>query len=136
MKDLNSWETTLRQWKPRRPSADLEARIFAVEIDESIGRLDWHDAWRWFVPALGCFILAIASLNPHPAGFHGGSATNNPFRDFNLGSLKVANYSPAESHSELNSVPKTKIESTFGTEAGSSTASFRSSDTDTNTLKP
>ena len=28
MNNLNSWETRLASWKPRRPSAKLEARIF------------------------------------------------------------------------------------------------------------
>ena len=29
MNNLNSWETRLASWKPRRPSAKLRARIFA-----------------------------------------------------------------------------------------------------------
>ena len=50
----------LRSWKPRRPSASLERRLFGA----ADGRPDSWPIMRVLVPAAACVILSVAMLNP------------------------------------------------------------------------
>lgn len=63
MNERKTLETRLRSWKPRRPSPQLERRLF--------GRVEWDPGvqalCRWLTPLAACAILTVAALH-HPAG--------------------------------------------------------------------
>lgn len=53
---MNSLEMQLRSWEPRRPSAELERRIFRSRA----GRLpSLAEIVRWLAPVTACALLAI-----------------------------------------------------------------------------
>ncbi len=60
---MDSLETRLRSWRPRRPSAKLERRLFAATTV-------WTPKMAWLVgslaPATACLLLtlSIAHVNP------------------------------------------------------------------------
>jgi hypothetical protein len=61
MNELKTLETRLRSWKPRRPSARLESKLFGrSNVDLGVQAL-----FRWLTPLTACAILTVAALN-HP----------------------------------------------------------------------
>ena len=103
MNDLNWIESRARRWTPRRPSPELRQSIFgtpAVANTEAIGAAI---LMRWLVPATGCFLLLLATLNsrlPHEAAEYSGP--------------RGASFLSAADHSELNNLPRTTLERSFG----------------------
>ena len=63
---MSEWNLELRKLTPRRPSPELRARIFGAD-SQAAGAvsLDLRELTRWIVPALGCFLLVMASLSSH-----------------------------------------------------------------------
>src|SRR5687768_10839653 len=83
-------ESRLRCWKPRPPSADLKARIFAGPVgrDVPIAPRESTDtsrsvipAWQWLAPAMAVFMVAVMSWNdPETSGLiSGGSLSPSDF---------------------------------------------------------
>ena len=112
---MNEWNPLqLRKWKPRPPSPELRARIFASEpqvtadgaVAFSLGEIT-----RWIVPALGCFLLVMASLSSH---IHPRYALHLADTNFALPSLtdEHAGQLPPEStkHSVMNNIPARTLE--------------------------
>jgi len=64
MNEMDVLEAQLRSWKPRRPSATLERRLFKSTRPET----GMFSLAGWLAPAAACLILAISLLNPHSAG--------------------------------------------------------------------
>lgn len=62
---MNWLEQQLKSWKPRRPSARIERRLFGREQRP----LDLTRAIAWLAPAAACLVLALAAARPG-----GGSA--------------------------------------------------------------
>jgi hypothetical protein len=62
MKELNATEAQLRSWRPRRPAAGLERKIFAA------GAVPHTATWLWrcLAPAMACALLTLMAIN------HGG----------------------------------------------------------------
>ena len=59
MNEMKTLETRLRSWKPRRPSAKLEAKLFGRgESDPSLKALT-----RWLTPVTACAILTMLALS-------------------------------------------------------------------------
>jgi len=54
---MDSLETQLRSWQPRRPSAGLEQRIFATPFS-LMPRMAWFVGW--LVPATACALLTFS----------------------------------------------------------------------------
>jgi len=50
-------ETQLASWRPRRPSAAVERRVFAVERQPA--RLPWPTVWGWFSPVLTASVVFL-----------------------------------------------------------------------------
>jgi hypothetical protein len=62
MNEMKALETQLRSWKPRRPSAKLEQKLFGrMELDPGVQALI-----RWLTPLAACAILTVTALN-HPS---------------------------------------------------------------------
>lgn len=59
MKELDSLETQLRSWRPRRPSAGLEQRLFATPVN-LMPKMAWFVGW--LVPVTACALLTFSVL--------------------------------------------------------------------------
>lgn len=57
MNEMNSLETQLPSWQPRRPSAGLKRRLFAGPIS-LMPRMAWFAGW--LVPAAACALLTFS----------------------------------------------------------------------------
>lgn len=104
-------EKQAQRWKPRRPSAELRRKLFGTENLAAGDLVAEISAWsRWAVPALGCFLLASATLTSHlPHGRLGGFQP--PLS---------ASYFGSASHSEMNNIPRATLEWSFGPHAATS----------------
>jgi hypothetical protein len=60
MNPLNLPETTLRSWRPRRPAAGLERRLFAA-AGTDLPTLRW--LWAGLAPAMACVLLTLMVFN-------------------------------------------------------------------------
>src|SRR5437870_3819476 len=118
MNDLKSFENQLRQWTPRRPSAELQATLFSRKTPEQIHPNDFVGGiFRWLVPAAGCFALLLSGINLRNAA-HSGNPILEP---------GFATYS---SHSEQNNVPVSHFELALTSSVSSATQiPFNYSDT-------
>jgi hypothetical protein len=59
---MKALETQLRSWKPRRPSAKLEQKLFGRrDLAPGVRALT-----RWLTPLEACAILTVTALN-HPS---------------------------------------------------------------------
>lgn len=113
-------ESQLRQWKPRPPSPDLERRIFArPTLRERLAVFNGAEVTRWLVPAMGCFLLMLATLTPRQP-----ASPAYPMAETNGGMLAAvsssngvpvsrAAYAVADYQSELNNIPS-RLRLTFG----------------------
>lgn len=100
-----------RHWKPRRPSAELRRKLFGAEASAAGDLVAGISAWsRWAVPALGCFLLASATLTSHLP--HARLAGFQP--------PMSASYFGSASHSEMNNIPRATLEWNFGPRAATS----------------
>lgn len=57
MNEMNSLETQLHSWQPRRPSAGLRRRLFAEPVS-LMPRMAWFVGW--LVPATACALLTFS----------------------------------------------------------------------------
>jgi hypothetical protein len=119
----------MKEWRPRQPSAGLRSRIFASEAAGSVAVFSdpafaWGGLMRWLVPAMGCFVLATASLRQPELRIPSGALEP-------LGRQQLA-FSKASGHTSMNNVPVTNVEWTFGRSSSSNSDSFVR--TETNTL--
>jgi hypothetical protein len=57
MNEMNSLETQLHSWQPRRPSAGLKRRLFAEPVN-LMPRMAWFVGW--LVPATACALLTFS----------------------------------------------------------------------------
>ena len=71
MNEMNDLETQLRSWAPRRPSANLERRLFAPRptAAEALPALRLN----WLVPATVALMLLGLFLHQHNNPFIGSS---------------------------------------------------------------
>jgi hypothetical protein len=121
MNEMNQFETQLRSWVPRRPSARLERRIFSrqpnPEEPPRIRRL------TWLAPATAALLLitVISSQRSSPALSNGSSS--GPLVAMILSNQSAAAYLPGSFQREQNIVTANTFEWTNGR---SSTSSVRS----------
>jgi hypothetical protein len=93
--------------RPRRPSPELQARIFGIEPEPAAAiSFDLRELTRWIVPAFGCFLLVMASLS---SNFHPRYGIELAETNFVLRSLTEEG-SPhlppsATEHSLMNNIP-------------------------------
>jgi hypothetical protein len=80
------------------------------------------DFSRWLVPVVGCFLVAMASLGTRTAPQALVRSTNDLFPESNKSSY-AAYVGANVFHSEMNSVPVTRVEWNFGSAAKSSARS-------------
>lgn len=76
-------------WKPRRPSAKLEQRLFGAAADPR----DLRAMWRALVPAAACLVLTVAMLHA-PGGGTGASPAQEALLLSSLSNQQYAAYLP------------------------------------------
>lgn len=86
---MNPLEMQLRSWKPRRPSAGLERRLFPTSAPTiSIPRV------QWLAPAMACALFAVLAFNPQNGPLpdlqplHAGVLSNQSYAAYLPGSFQ------------------------------------------------
>src|SRR5262245_33225217 len=87
MNEMDSLETQLKSWAPRRPSAKLEARLF--------GRAPARMSFGWLAPAAACLLLAVSIVNPRNEGLLASVGDSGPWVGAALSNQSYAAYFPA-----------------------------------------
>ena len=114
---MSEWNPLeLRKLTPRRPSPELRARIFGVEPQPAAAiRFDLGELTRWIVPALGCFLLVMASLSSHLHPRYGLELAATNFVLPSLTEEGPTQLPPSSTkHSVMNSIPAKTLEWNFG----------------------
>jgi len=83
MKEMNSLENQLRSWRPRRPSARVERRVFG----NSLPKLRW--IFGSLAPVTACALLTLSVFN---SGNSGDLSRREPVTAMILGNSKYAAY--------------------------------------------
>ena len=123
MKEMNTLETQLRSWKPRRPSATLKQKIFAATTDIAPKALL---PFSWFAPAIACALIALAVLNQE---------NGNPISSVHpeimvaLSNQSYAAYLPGSFQNSENRLPIDTFDWTNGSRSTSSMNFLRSGKT-------
>lgn len=101
---MNWTESTLRAWEPRSPSPELRGKIFGAKTPAADqGAFDFGPLWsRWAAPAIGCFAL-VAGITQARLGTEASP-------------LAPRSATQGLDHSQMNSIPLTRVEWAFGAE--------------------
>jgi hypothetical protein len=86
MKEMDLLENRLRSWRPRRPSAALERRLFAAPFD-LMPKMAW--LFGSLVPAAACLLLTFSIFN---SGNPGISMRHEPMVGMILSNQNYAAY--------------------------------------------
>jgi len=125
MSELNDLETQLRSWVPRRPSADLQARIFAVPHGPAAAPSDpellpaphsFH--LHWLAPATVAMLFLCVLFNPR--GNFQTPGVHNEFIAVALSNQSAAAWLPGSFAVGQNSLPAETFEWTNGSRSNSS----------------
>ena len=98
MKETKELETQLRSWRPRRPSARLERKIFGAAGPVP----DVRALLRVLVPAAACLILTMAMLNQPDRGEVSLAAGQGAMMAMSLSNQNYAAYLPGSFACEAN----------------------------------
>ena len=131
MNEWNPWETQLRSWTPRRPSAGVKGRLFGGSV--ALGR---ERPWSlsWLAPATICLMLIFVTMNQRSGELARLAGSNQaPMMALTLSNVSSAAYLPGSFVSDQNAVRPGTIEWTNHGHSPSSIASFPQSRT--NNLK-
>jgi hypothetical protein len=118
MKETDSLETRLRSWRPRRPSATLERRLFGAPA------LGTHKLAWWLgslVPATACLLLTLSIFNP---GSPGHSRGHDPMIAMILSNQNYAAYASDNFRGGQNNLSGVTFEWTNHNVSPSSMAPF------------
>jgi hypothetical protein len=120
MNEMNELETRLRSWAPRRPSANIERRLFAARPPRA-GSTAWPG---WLSAAAACLLFALAATG-RLDDFKGGSQSveQGPFVAMILSNQSYAAFLPGSFQPEHN---RFRADSFEWTNASSSTSSMGS----------
>jgi hypothetical protein len=128
MKEMNELESLLQTWTPRRPSPELEKRIFRmgdkpsprqVRVEESPAPF----AFRWLVPATAALLLICLVGNPRGSQNLSGTGQSGPMAAMILSNQSAMAYLPGSFKGDQNNIPADTFEWTNGS---GSTSSIRS----------
>src|SRR5688572_6374659 len=95
MNEMNPLETQLRSWKPRRPSARLEQRLFPRPQP---AQQPAQRALPWLAPAMACLLFATLALHPPGTSLPG----SQPLMAVILSNQSYAAYLPGSFQREQN----------------------------------
>src|SRR5689334_3971853 len=120
MNEMNEWETQLRSWAPRRPSAKLRARLFARPVTPTPPRPAFTIGW--LAPAGACLLLAFVILGQRSGAALRPVAKGSPLVAMILSNQSYAAYLPGSFAHGQNVPPRDSFEWTNGS---SSTSTMR-----------
>ena len=126
MTEMNELEMELRSWRPRRPSAKLERRLFASQVTREVSSYRppiTHQLGfrlRWVAPATAAFVLLCVLYNQRAGDSLGGGTSSGHIMCMILSNQSAIAYLPAGFQ---NSPPTDTFEWTNGS---GSTSSMRS----------
>ena len=115
---MDTLETRLRSWRPRRPSATLERRLFGAPA------LGTHKLAWWLgslVPATACLLLTLSIFNP---GNPGHSRVHDPMIAMILSNQNYAAYASDNFRAAQNNLSGVTFEWTNRNVSPSSMAPF------------
>ena len=92
---MNPLETQLRSWKPRRPSARLERRLFPARNPSARPA---PALAQWLAPAMACLLFATLALHPPGSSVPG----SQPLLAVILSNQSYAAYLPGSFQREQN----------------------------------
>jgi hypothetical protein len=95
---MNSLETRLHSWRPRRPSARLDRRIFSAPAGP-VRKLAW--AFGSLAPVTACALLTLSAFN---SGNSGISPRQEPVTAMILSNPQYAAYASDTFHEQQNSL--------------------------------
>src|SRR2546425_12907781 len=101
MNPMNLLETQLRSWAPRRPSARLEQRLFAVAPSQPRPA----HAFGWLAPAMACFLLALAVAGQRNAATVASGAHRDALVAVIMSNQSYAAYLPGNFQHGQNRLP-------------------------------
>jgi hypothetical protein len=105
MNERDTLEARLGFWKPRRPSAGLERRLFR----RAAARPGWAWLAGWLAPAAACLLFAALALNPHDTATLPGRTPSGGMLAVILSNQNYAAYLPGgfpRAHNQLERFPK------------------------------
>jgi len=123
MNEWNHWETPLRSWTPRRPSAGLKARIFGRSVAAEGPR---HFSLGWLAPATVCLLLLFVTVSQRSGELARLASASNqmPIIAVTLSNVSLAAYLPGSFANDQNAVRPDTFEWTNHGHSPSSIPSF------------
>src|SRR5207253_9564785 len=123
MHEWNPWETQLRSWTPRRPSAGLKGRVFGPSVGVAPGR---PFAFGWLAPATVCVLLLFVTFNQREGELARLAASSDqvPLMAMTLSNMSFAAYLPGSFAHDQNAVRPDGLEWTNHGHSPSSIPSF------------
>jgi hypothetical protein len=118
MKETESLETRLRSWRPRRPSAGVERRLFGAPSPFTPKIAWWLGS---LVPATACLLLTLSIFNP---GNPGRSSRHDPLVAMILSNQSYAAYASDNFRQAQNNLSAVTFEWTNHSVSRSSMAPF------------
>jgi hypothetical protein len=98
MKEINSLETQLRSWQPRRPSPGLKRKLFAAPVNAT-RRMAW--ILGSLAPVTACALLTFSTFN---SGNYAGSSHPVPVMAMVLSNQSSAAYAAGNDSESQNSL--------------------------------
>ena len=124
MNPPESWETLLRDWKPRRPSPGLRARLFGAAPRPRVAR---PSTWPWLAPATISLLLLLVTFRPRSGGLESGDAAPPSMLALSLSNQSVASYLPGSFRGQRNRLAADRVVERFGwTKPAASSSSMAS----------
>jgi murein tripeptide amidase MpaA len=103
MSEMSELEKQLYSWTPRRPSATLERRLFAVRTVPADALAPFR--FNWLAPATAALALACVLFNQRYGPAFSGSAGARPMVAMILSNQSAAAYLPGSVQAEQNNLP-------------------------------
>jgi hypothetical protein len=103
MNEMNELEKLLLLWTPRRPSARLERRLFAVAPAPAVALLPFR--LTWLAPATAALMLMCVLFNQHFGPALSSSACPGPMVAMLLSNQSAAAFLPGSVQAEQNNLP-------------------------------
>ena len=123
MNEWNHWETPVRSWTPRRPSAGVKARVFGRALAAERPR---RFSLGWLAPATVCLLLFFETVSQRSGELARLASASNqiPIIAVTLSNVSLAAYLPGSFANDRNAVRSDTFEWTNHGHSASSVPSF------------
>jgi hypothetical protein len=111
MNTLEPWENLSKDWKPRRPSPKLRARLFGATIEP---RRACPFTWPWLAPVTVSLLLLVLTFNVRTGGLRLGDAAPEPMLALTLSNQSVAAYLPGSFRGQRNRLAAERMAENLG----------------------